>query len=135
MDSDIKTKKQTVFKDEENQDENNKTSTGLDKNIAGMLCYLAGFISGIIFLLIEKDNRFVRYHALQSIIVSAALIILNLVLTAIPFFGWMIGLILAPIYLVLWIYMMIMAFQGKWFKLPFSGDMAEKQLNKMNNNN
>lgn len=137
QEQDQSNEKQTVFKEENpgGTTELEKTSTGLDQNIAGMLCYLAGFITGIIFLLIEKDNKFVRYHAIQSIIVSVTFLILNVVLTAIPIFGWMIGLILAPVYLVLWIYMLFMAYQGKWFKLPISGDMAEKQLDKMNKNN
>lgn len=137
MDQDNNKEEKTVLTEENFGDtiDLEKTSTGLDQNIAGMLCYLAGFITGIIFLLIEKDNRFVRYHAIQSIIVSVTFLILNVVLTAIPIFGWIIGLILAPVYLVLWIYMLFMAYQGKWFKLPISGDMAEKQLDKMNKNN
>lgn len=137
MEQDKNKETQTIFQ-EENIDgptDAEKTSTGLDQNIAGMLCYLAGFITGIIFLFIEKDNKFVRYHAIQSIIVSVTLVILNLILTAIPIFGWMIGLILAPIYLVLWIYMLFKAYQGKRFKLPIAGDMAEKQLDNMSKNN
>lgn len=137
MEQEKNKEKKTVLEEENIGDtiELEKTSTGLDQNIAGMLCYLVGFITGIIFLLIEKENKFVRYHAIQSIIVSASFLILNIILTAIPIFGWMIGLILAPVYLVLWIYMLFMAYQGKWFKLPISGDMAEKQLDKMNQNN
>ena len=46
-----------------------KTSTGLEDNIAGLLCYVAGWVSGLIFLLIETENKFVRFHAVQSIIV------------------------------------------------------------------
>ena len=46
-----------------------KTSTGLDENVAGLLCYILGWITGIVFLVIEPDNKFVRFHALQSIIV------------------------------------------------------------------
>ncbi len=129
--------RQSVFKEENDTNENSaqtqrKTSMGMDENIAGLLCYLAGFITGIIFILMEKESRFVRYHAIQSIIVSAALIILNIVLTAIPFIGWAIGIILAPICLVLWIYMMVKAYKGQWLKLPIAGEMAEKQLNKLN---
>lgn len=129
--------RQSVFKEENDTNENSaqtqrKTSMGMDENIAGLLCYLAGFITGIIFILMEKESRFVRYHAIQSIIVSAALIILNIVLTAIPFIGWAIGIILATICLVLWIYMMVKAYKGQWLKLPIAGEMAEKQLNKLN---
>lgn len=128
MDENVKLKNQTVFK----EDNNGTTSTGLDKNIAGMLTYLVGFITGIIFLVIEKENRFVRFHALQSIIISAVFFIINIVLTSIPVFGWIIGILLAPFTFLLWIYLMFKAYQGKWVKLPIVGDMAEKQLNKMN---
>ena len=46
-----------------------KTSTGLTENVAGLLCYILGWITGIIFLILEPDNKFVRFHAIQSIIV------------------------------------------------------------------
>src|SRR5690625_1589357 len=110
-------KKQTVFKENGEKDMNaentkQKTSSGLEQNLAGMLCYLVGFVTGIIFLLIEKENRFVRYHAIQSIVVSAALLILSLILSVIPVIGWIIGLLLAPIYFILWVYMMWKAYQN-----------------------
>src|SRR5690625_1325708 len=80
-------KKQTVFKDENGQQINetesvkNTSESGLEQNIAGMLCYVVGFVTGIIFLLIEKENRFVRFHAFQSTIISSALLIINIILT------------------------------------------------------
>lgn len=129
--------KQTVFKEktevpaESDETEKVKTSSGLDENIAGLLCYLAWFITGVIFLVIEKENRFVRLHALQSIILSVILFILNIVLTAIPLIGWIIGLLLTPLYVVLWIFLMWKAYQGKWFKLPVVGNMAENQVDKI----
>ncbi|HHY20514.1 MAG TPA: hypothetical protein GX525_01235 [Bacilli bacterium] len=112
---------------------NKKTSSGLDENIAGLLCYLAWFITGIIFIFLEKENRFVRFHAIQSIITSVVLFVINIVLTSIPVIGWMIGLITAPVILVLWLLMMWKAYQGEWFKLPIVGNIAEKQLNKTSN--
>ncbi|WP_284141614.1 hypothetical protein [Virgibacillus sp. LDC-1] len=123
---------QSVFMEEEsNQNEKKKeTATGMDQNIAGLLCYLAWFITGIIFLFIEKENQFIRFHALQSIIVSIGFFVINIVLTAIPIIGWAIGLLLTPLYVVIWLLMMWKAYQGKLFKLPIAGNMAEKQLNK-----
>ena len=50
-----------------------KTSTGLDENVAGLLCYVLGWVSGLVFILIEQENNFVRFHAMQSIIVFGAL--------------------------------------------------------------
>jgi len=129
---------QTVFKEEGNiSDSSNgktgKTSSGMDENVAGLLCYLVGFITGIIFLLLEKENRFVRYHALQSIFTFGALLVLNFVLGMIPILGWLLAILLAPVTFVLWIILMIKAYNGKWFKLPIAGNMAEKQLDQMNN--
>jgi len=53
-----------------------KTSTGLQENIAGLLCYVLGWVTGIIFLFIEKENKFVRFHAVQSIVVFGVLSII-----------------------------------------------------------
>lgn len=105
-----------------------KTESGLDANLAGLLCYVLGFITGIVFLVIEKKNRFVRFHAMQSTIVFIALAIVNFVLGWIPFLGFIVSFILVPITLILWIILMYNAYQGNWFKLPIAGDMAEKQL-------
>jgi uncharacterized membrane protein len=122
---------ENVNNSNEEKQTSNKTSSGMDENLAGLLSYLVGFVTGIIFLLIEKESRFVRFHALQSIFVFVALFVLNIVLSFIPFIGWAISLIIAPLSFVLWIVLMIQAYQGKLFKLPIIGDMVEKQLEKM----
>jgi len=105
-----------------------KTSSGMDENLAGLLCYLAGFVTGIIFLVIEKNSKFVRFHAMQSIIVFGGLVVVNIVLGYIPIIGWAIGLLVAPLTFILWIVLMIKAYQGQTFKLPIVGDIAEKQV-------
>jgi len=105
-----------------------KTSTGMTQNVAGLLCYLAGWITGLIFFLIEKENRFVRFHAMQSIITFGSLSVLFMVLGFIPVVGWMIMPILAILQLVLWIVLMVKAYQGQLFKLPMIGDIAEKNI-------
>lgn len=125
---------QTVFKEEEtvaakeNETKRGKTRSGLDENLAGLICYLFGFISGIIFMLIEKDNRFVRFHALQSIFTFAAIFVVSMVINVIPLLGLIVSILMMPLSLVLWIVLMVKAYQGKWFKLPFIGDLVEKQL-------
>jgi uncharacterized membrane protein len=119
-----------------------RTSTGIQANVAGLLCYLIGWISGLIFFLIEKENKFVRFHALQSMIVFGALFILNIAI------GFFVGILaamgvgfLAPVFalfnillaiaaFVLWILLMIKAYQGEKFKLPVVGDIAEKNTEK-----
>ncbi len=105
-----------------------KTSTGMQPNVAALLSYLLGFITGIIFFLIEKDNKFVRFHAMQSIVTFGALFVLQAVLPMIPFFGWILIPFVALLNLVLWIFLMIKSYQGEMFKLPIAGDIAEKQI-------
>jgi uncharacterized membrane protein len=103
-----------------------KTSTGLDENVAGLLCYVLGWISGLVFFLIEKENKFVRFHALQSIIVFGVLFLAAFIISWIPFIGGLISGLISVLALVLWIILMIKAYQGEKFKLPWAGDLAEK---------
>ena len=113
---------------EETPGSGEKSSTGLEANIAGALCYLLGFITGILFLVLEKDSKFVRFHAMQSTIVFGGIFVLNVILTVIPLVGWLVAMLLFPVTLILWIVLMIKAFQGARFKLPVVGDIAENQL-------
>jgi len=103
-----------------------KSSTGLEENIAGLLCYVAGWVTGLIFFLIEKDSKFVKFHAMQSIVTFVALFIIYIVLSFIPFIGGMIAVVVGLLMLVVWIVLMIKAYQGVKYKLPVVGDLAEK---------
>ena len=103
-----------------------KTSVELEENVAGLLCYVLGWVSGLVFFLIEKKNKFVRFHALQSIIVFGTLFVASFILGWIPFIGWVIKWLIWVLALVLWIILMIKAYQGEKFKLPWAGDLAEK---------
>ena len=111
-----------------------KSSTGLDENIAGLLCYVGVWISGLVFLLIEKDSKFVKFHAIQSIIVFGILTAASILLTPftfIPFIGILFNIITGLIGLlafILWIILMVKAYQHEMFKLPWAGDVAEKQV-------
>jgi len=102
-----------------------------NENLMGALTYLLGFITGIIFLLVEKQSKFVRFHAMQSTILFGGLFIVNVVLGFIPLLGWLAGLLLSLLGFVLWIVLMWKAFQGEMYKVPYVGDIAEKQLAKM----
>lgn len=113
------------------------SSTGLDPKIAGALAYVLGPLTGIAFLVMEKQSRFVRFHAMQSTLVGVALIILNIVLNVveailvrIPLIGWLFALGLILIVglasLALWLALMFMAFQGKEWELPVVGEHARK---------
>jgi len=98
------------------------TSTGLNENIAGLLCYVLGWISGIIFLLIEQDNKFVRFHAMQSIIVFGIVTVAGIILGFVPFIGWLVP----AISFILWVVLMVKAYQGTRYKLPWAGNIAER---------
>ncbi len=105
-----------------------KTGTGLDQNVAGLLCYLAWWVTGIIFLILEKDNKFVRFHALQSIFVFAPITIAAWIFGVIPFIGWIISWLLWILGIILWIVLMVKAYQGQEYKVPIAGDIAAKQV-------
>jgi uncharacterized membrane protein len=104
-----------------------KTSTGMEANVAALLSYLLGFVTGIIFYVIEKDNKFVRFHAMQSMITFGGLFVVNAVLTTIlGTLGFRLAQLLSLLGFALWIILMIKAYQGELFKLPVVGDIAEK---------
>ena len=122
-----------------------KSSTGLDENVAALLAYIVHLITGVIFFVIEKNSRLVRFHAMQSIILSGVWFVGMIAI-------WIIGLILAMIFgyisavlgtivwglmtllwfvfgiaaFIGWILCMIKAYQGQYFKLPVIGNFAEK---------
>ena len=120
-----------------------ESSTGLSANVAGLLCYVAGWVTGIVLVVLEKKSVFVKFHAWQSIMVFGVLtlahLILSTMLRAIAFatfspgllifagvMSWIIGMLM----LVLWIILVIQAGTGKMWKVPWAGDWAEKQANK-----
>lgn len=126
-----------------------KTSLGLDSNLGAMLCYIAnivcclGIILSVVFLITEKENRFVKFHALQSLflfVVYAALAILVQIIGLVLRIA--IGLLLAGlvtwglwafvtlIVVIVWIWAGIKAYGGQWYKLPGIGDVAFKMVNK-----
>jgi len=103
-----------------------KTSTGIQPNVAAMLSYLVGFITGIIFYLIEKENKFVRFHAMQSMLIFGFLLVLNFILPIIPIIGWILLPFVGLLTIILWIVLMVKGYQGEYFKLPVVGEIAEK---------
>jgi uncharacterized membrane protein len=106
--------------------------SGLEPNVAGALCYILGVLTGILFLIIDGQRPFVRFHALQSIGVSIgffalgiALAIVSMVLGVIPVIGWLISLLLSLALsgagLVMWLYLMYRAWQGDMWEAPIVG--------------
>lgn len=102
-----------------------KTSTGLDANVAAALSYLVGFVTGAIFLVVEKENRFVRFHAMQSTLVFAGIVAIDILVNMVPFLGVLVVVVLIiPASAVLWLLLMYKAYQGEEFKLPYVGQLA-----------
>jgi len=104
------------------------STTGLEPRIAALLCYLGGWITGIIFLVIEQENKFVRFHALQSTVTFGALTVAGALLGRIPFAGSFLGAIIGILAIVLWILLMVKAHQGELYRLPVAGQVAEGVL-------
>jgi len=123
-----------------------ESSTGMTANVAGLLCYVGVWVSGIVFVVLEKKSKFVRFHAWQSIMAFGVLTLAHLIFSRMLIdigwgslfypnlglirvgvaFGWIIGLVM----LALWIVLMLTAYQGKMWKVPLAGNWAEKQANK-----
>lgn len=106
------------------------SSTGLDPNLAGLLTYVLGFVSGLVFLVLEKQSAYVRFHAYQSTIAFLALSTTGFILGFIPLIGSLLGSVLSLASLVLWLVLMLKAYKGERFKLPILGDMAEERAEK-----
>jgi uncharacterized membrane protein len=108
-------------------------ATGLSENVAALLSYVLGWLTGIIFLVIDK-RPFVRFHAAQSIVVFGALTILRILLTFFFLGGYsfglfwlwsMLSLLLTLAFFVAWILLMVMAYQGKMFEIPIAAGIAK----------
>jgi len=103
-----------------------KTGTGLSKNVAGALSYVVGLITGVLFLVLEKDP-FVRFHAMQSIVFSVAMIALNMILG----FTLVLAIFLPVLWIVefvVWLLLIYKAWLGVEWELPVLGKFARQLL-------
>lgn len=114
-------------------------AAGMAENVASVVCYVLGFITGIIFLVLApyNHNKVIRFHAFQSIFLSVAWIAIviaeQIVNGAVTLISWRLLALLAMVwtvvglgFLVLWVVLMVKAYQGQRWKLPVIGDLAEK---------
>lgn len=117
-------------------------SAGMEENMASALCYLAGWLTGVIFLVLEpyNKNRTIRFHAFQSIFLNVALIpiwialvILSIILHFIPVLGAIVAMLMYVVFLLgffcLWLFLMYKAYNREKFVIPVIGPLAEKQAN------
>lgn len=105
-----------------------KTSSGLDQNVAATLCYSLGWITGLLFYLTEPQNKFVRFHAVQAMIVFGGTCLAFVLCLAIPLLGWILSIFVFYGSAALWLLLMFKAYQGERFKLPIVGPMAEEHI-------
>jgi uncharacterized membrane protein len=105
-----------------------KSSTGLPDNIAGALCYFFPFLGGVVFLALEKRSRFVLFHSLQSLITFGVLMILHVLTGLVPFLGPLMSALVSLCSFGVWLLMIYHALSGRWYKLPWAGDIAESQI-------
>jgi len=122
-----------------------KSSTGLDENVAALLSYVLTWLSGLVFFVIEKDSRLVRFHAMQSLLLAVAFAVVIIGLLIVSFIvgfvlsqisavlGGLVGMLIFLLEIVVfiaaaigWIMCMIKAYQSQYFKLPLIGNFAEK---------
>lgn len=105
-----------------------KTASGLDENVAAAFAYALGWITGIVFFFTEPTNRFVRFHAMQSMLVFGALSILMITVRSIRPIGMLVNtFLLVPLSAILWLLLMFKAYKGQRFKLPVAGDIADQR--------
>jgi uncharacterized membrane protein len=112
------------------------TSMGMEPNLAAALSYLCGWVTGLIFFLMEKENNYVRFHAMQSIAVFGGLTVLSIALSIfgmlpIPGTGMLSfagHCILGVVAFIAWILLMVKAYQGERYHFPVAGDFAEKNV-------
>lgn len=140
------TTEKTDMKDEQTSTDRLETNPdivgGLSENVAGALAYLFAPLTAILLYILEEENEFVRFHAIQSIIVFGGLIvtgiglsIFQLVLSQIPYLGWvfvlvvsLLSLLLAPVAFVLWLLLTFKAYTGERYGLPVVGNMVENYV-------
>ncbi|MGD9116628.1 MAG: hypothetical protein PVJ61_05565 [Dehalococcoidia bacterium] len=103
-----------------------RASAGLKPNVAGLLCYLLFWLTGLEFLLVEKKDKFIRFHAIQSVIVFGFLSAAFLVLFWIPVVGWVFSYILGVLTFIYWILLMVSAYRGKKHRVFIAGKIAER---------
>lgn len=107
---------------------NGKSSLNMSENVAALIAYLFGWLSGLIIFLLEKESRFVRFHALQSLIFFGAMSLILGVLGRIPVIGWVFAVVGGIATFGYWIIGMIKAYQGELYRFPIVGDIAAGQI-------
>ena len=102
------------------------TSTGLDEKIAGTLAYILLWVSGIVFLILEPNNKYVRFHAIQSILVFGTISLAIAIFSWIPVFNVIIYVAGGVSMFILWVILLVKTSQGQKYQVKWAGPLAEK---------
>ncbi len=106
------------------------SSEGLAENVAGLLCYAFGWVTGLIFLLIDK-RPWVKFHAAQSIAVFGGLTVIRIGLLFMShLLGWAVFGLIGLVSVVLWIFLMVKAYQHETVRIPIAADIADSLAGK-----
>jgi uncharacterized membrane protein len=108
-----------------------KIPAGIRASRAGWLSYLGGWVTGLIFLLLKREDRLVRFHAMQSLIFFGTMSLVTAMFSYIPFLS-SIGDGLGFVSFICWIVLIVKTARGRYYKLPIIGDYAEKWANALN---
>jgi uncharacterized membrane protein len=103
-----------------------KTMLGMTENLEATLCYALSWITGIIFLVLEKENKLVKFHAIQSIIVFLGITVVEIIISVIPGVRAVVNPLLGIASFILWIFLLVKTYQGEKFVVPFAGEIAGK---------
>lgn len=113
-----------------------RSSTGLEENTAAGLAVVTTWIGALVFYLLEKESRFVRFYALQEMALSVGIVALGIIgivssiigaLIKLPLLGLGINSLTSAVYLICWVIMIVNAFQGKVWELPILGQWCRRQ--------
>lgn len=104
------------------------SSTGLNSNIAAALAYAFGCVSGIVFLIVERHDRYVRFHAMQSTLTFLGVLVATLIVGSLPVGGALLTALVSIAAGVIWLVLIFKAFTGQRYKLPYVGEIAERQI-------
>lgn len=104
-----------------------KIAFGLEEKVACALTYVLGWVTGLVFLLAEKENAKVRFHAMQSLMFFGGMTIISFV----PVIGWLLSPLVMIVVFIVWLMSIYKAYNGEEFELPMVGKLAKKQLARM----
>jgi uncharacterized membrane protein len=105
-----------------------RSSLNMSENVTALIAYLFGWLSGLIVFLLEKESRFVRFHALQSLVFFGGMSLILSVLGPIPAVGWIFAVVGGILTFAFWLIGMVNAYRGELYRFPVVGDFVARQI-------